>query len=81
MAYLKCFGVGVLLAFAGGAAWLLYLFFSVARSVPPELRRGSGAINILGLFDNRVLLVLLIFFVVGFFIEFLIVKRSLLHAR
>jgi hypothetical protein len=81
MAYLKCFGVGVLMALAGGFSWLVYMLVSISRNIPPELRRGGVSIDVRGLFDNRALLVVLIFFVVGFFIEFLIVKRRLLHTR
>lgn len=82
MAYLKCFGVGVLMALAGAFAWAVYMFGEVSRSIPAEVRqRGAVSIDIRGLFDNRALLVVLGFFVVGFFIEFLILKRGLLHPR
>lgn len=81
MAYLKCFGVGVLMALAGAFAWLGYMLVGVSRSTAPELTRGGVAIEITGLFNNRSLMVVLIFFVAGFFIEFLILKRGLLHPR
>jgi hypothetical protein len=81
MAYLKCFGVGVLMALAGAFAWLVYMLVEVSRNIPPEVRRGGVAIDIRGLFDNRSLLVVLGFFMVGFFVEFLILKRGLLHSR
>ena len=81
MGYLKCFGVGVLMALAGGFAWLVYMLVEVSRSIPPEVRQGSVAIDIKALFDNRSLVVVLGFFIVGFFVEFLIRKRRLLHAR
>jgi len=83
MAYLKCFGVGVLMALAGIFAWIIYVFVSASLSVPPELRRAGGAatMDLRSLFNSRALMVVLIFFVLGFFIEFLIVKRGLLRPR
>jgi len=81
MAYLKCFGVGVLMALAGAFAWLVYSFVEVSRSISPELRSGGVSIDIRGLFDNRSLLVVLSFFVLGFFLEFLIVRRRLLQSH
>ena len=81
MAYLKCFLVGLLMALAGAFARLVYMFVEVSRSIPPEVSRGGVAIDIRSLFGNRSLLVVLGFFVVGFFIEFLILKRGLLHSR
>lgn len=80
MAYLNCFGVGVLMALAGALAWLIYMLVGVSRSIPPEMSRGEVSIEITGLFDNRSLIVVLIFFAVGF-IEFLILKRGLLQSH
>jgi len=79
MAYLKCFGMGTLMALAGAFAWLVYMLVEVSRSMPPEVDRGSVAIDVRSRFDGRSLLVVLGFFTVGFFIELLILKRGLLR--
>lgn len=81
MAYSKCFFVGLLMALAGAIVWVVYMLTEAYRSVPPEARTGSVAIDIRSLFGDRALLVVLVFFVAGFFIEFLILKRGLLHSR
>jgi hypothetical protein len=83
MAYLKCFGVGLLMALSGAFAWLIYISVEISRSTPPEVSRGRGVllIRMRDLFDNRAPLVVLGFFVVGFFIEFMILKRGLLQPR
>ena len=81
MAYLKCFGMGALMALAGAFAWLIYMLVEASWSIPPEVRQSSVAIDIRSLFDTRSLLVVLGFFIVGFFVELLILKRELLHSR
>jgi len=81
MAYLKCFGMGALMALAGAFAWLVYMMVEVSRSMPAEVRRGSVAIDIRSLFDTHSLFVVLGFFMVGFFVELLILKRELLQSR
>jgi hypothetical protein len=83
MAYLKCFGVGLLMALAGAFAWLIYIHVEISRITPPEVSQRGGIVLVdtRRLFDSRALLVVLGFFVVGFFIEFMILKRGLLQPR
>lgn len=78
MGYFRCFLMGLLMALAGAFGWLVNMFTEAYRSVPPEARGGGVAIDIRSLFDNRALLIILVAFLVGFFIEFLILKRGLL---
>jgi len=76
---LKCLGGAVFLAFAGGLAWIIHFFVSINSSLPADA--GGVSIDIRSLLDDRFLLVILVSFVAGFFIEFMILKRGLLHPR
>jgi predicted permease len=81
MPYLKCLGVGLFLALVGGFAWLLYLFASVGSNIPADTSGGGVSVDVRSVFDSRSLMIVLIFFVAGFFLEFLLVKRRLVHSR
>jgi hypothetical protein len=80
MSYLKCFGVGVFLALAGGVAWLLYSL-QVRSGASSDVNARPVSVDIRSLADNRFLMVILILFVAGFFFELLVVRRRLLHSR
>jgi len=77
MDYLKCLGVGVFLGFVGGIAWTVHEIISINASLPP----GSNGVSydLHSLFDERFLLAIIVSFLLGFFIEFMILKRGLLH--
>jgi hypothetical protein len=79
MAYFKCFAAGLFLAVAGGVAWLLYSF--QAGSASSDLNAGPVSVDIRSVMDNRLLMVILILFVAGFFVEFLVVRRRLLRSN
>jgi hypothetical protein len=80
MAYLKCLGVGVFLALAGGVAWLLYSL-QIGSGTSSDLNAGPVSVDVRSLMDNRLLMVVLVLFVAGFFVEFVVVTRHLLHPR
>jgi len=79
MDYLKCLGVAVFLTFAGGLAWIIREIISINASLPA----GSNGVSydLRSLFDERFLLAIIISFIAGFFIEFMILKRGLLRSR
>lgn len=79
MDYLKCLAVGVFLAFAGGLAWIIRLLFSMRPKLP--LMSEAVSYDIRSFVDERFLLAVLVSFLLGFFIEFMILKRGLLRAR